>query len=164
MEETPLLEWRYVCTQEELLSLLRRGEPRRAGKTRLRVETVVLVVLALYNLVAFFGGGLKDFRTLGIAIAALAVGVILLVVPEWRFRQEARELAGTGKKQHVRLYEEGFAFGESDEALPFEECRPQMFSDMVIFRFEGDLLLCLPKRVMPEEEWRLLCEKLPAKL
>lgn len=161
MEEQALREWRFVCTQEEWLLLLRRGEVRKAGKVRIGVELGVLGLLAVYCLIAFFGDGMSDWRSLGIAVIALLLGIILLVVPEIRFRHEAEQLASEQKQRAVRLYDQGLAFGASDEIVPFADCGPKLFEDMVVFRFQGGALFCIPKRALSPEDWELLCEKLP---
>lgn len=160
MEKQPLREWRFTCTAEEWNRLLRRGEVRKAGKVRIGVELGLLLLLAVYCLIAFFADGMSDWRSLGIAVVAVALAVILLVVPEIRFRQEAEGLAQQGKERVVRLYEDGLAFGDSEEIVPFAQCGARLFEDMAVLRFQGSVLFGIPRRALPPEDWERLCLQL----
>lgn len=161
MEKQPLREWRFTCTAEEWLLLLKRGEVRKAGKVRIGVELGLLLLLAAYCLIAFFGDGMTDWRSFGIAVIAVIVGIVLLVVPEVRFRHEAEQLAQEGRERTVRLYEEGLAFGKSEEIVPFAQCGARVFEDMAVLRFREGALFGIPRRALPPEDWDLLCRRFP---
>lgn len=161
MEKQPLGEWRFTCTAEEWLLLLKRGEVRKAGKVRIGVELGLLLLLAVYCLIAFFGDGMSDWRSFGIAVIAVILGIVLVVVPEIRFRHEAEQLVQEGRERTVRLYEEGLAFGESEEIVPFAQCGARIFEDMAVLRFQGGALFGIPRRALPPEDWDLLCRRFP---
>lgn len=91
-------EWRYKLTEDEIYDGLRRSGVRRAGPTRDWVQTVVLALVVVFCLIAFFGGGMQEWGSLTIAVLACALIAVLWIVPALRFRYEAREIAaGTGR-------------------------------------------------------------------
>ena len=71
----------------------------------------------------------------------------------------ARE-AELNRQLHVFLYDEGLAFGTPDELLPFSACRPRLYTDMAVLRFEGGAVMAVPKRVMTPEDWQLFTDRL----
>jgi hypothetical protein len=158
----PLAEWTYSCTEEEIYRCLKRGELRRAGPVRVGIQTAVLLLLTAYCLIGYFTGDRSDARPLVVGILAAMLAIILLFVPEWRFRHDAAREAALEKQMHVFLFESGLAFGTPEEILPFAECRPRLFEDMAVLRFQGGALAAIPRRAMTGEEWGLLCEKLQA--
>ena len=52
------------------------------------------------------------------------------------------------------------AFGTPDELLPFSACRPRLYTDMAVLRFEGGAVMAVPKRVMSPEDWQLFTDRL----
>lgn len=90
-------EWRYKLTEDEIYDGLRRSGVRRAGPTRDWVQTVVLALVVVFCLIAFFGGGMQEWGSLTIAVLACALIAVLWIVPALRFRYEAREIGRRGQ-------------------------------------------------------------------
>ena len=104
--------WRYQLTEDEIYDGLRRSGVRRAGPTRDWLQTAVLGLVAVFCIIAFFGGGMQEWGSLTIAVLACALIAVLWIVPSLRFRYEAREIAAREKTLTVHMDEEGIAFGE----------------------------------------------------
>ena len=149
-------EWRYKLTEDEIYDGLRRSGVRRAGPTRDWVQTVVLALVVVFCLIAFFGGGMQEWGSLTIAVLACALIAVLWIVPALRFRYEARESAAGDRTLVVRLDEEGIAFGEEgDAAFPYGGFPVRVFDDMLICGLPGMQLFFLPRRAAADDaQWR----------
>ncbi len=158
VDQEPLAQWQYTCTEDEWLLCLQRTQ-RRAGPVRIGVQTGLLGLIALYCLIGFFTGGMKNGQSLFVGIAAIVVGIILLFVPAWRMRHDAQQISAAKKTIRIYLFEDGFAFGTPEEVIAFRECRPSVFDDMMLLQFSGDSVLPIPRRVATQEEWQMLLEK-----
>ena len=99
-------------------------------------------------------------RKAGPVRVGVQTGILLLLVPEKRFRHDAAREAELNRQLHVFLYDEGLAFGTPDELLPFSACRPRLYTDMAVLRFEGGAVMAVPKRVMSPEDWQLFTDRL----
>lgn len=149
-------EWRYKLTEDEIYDGLRRSGVRRAGPARDWVQTIVLALVAVFCLIAFFGGGMQEWGSLTIAVLACALIAVLWIVPALRFRYEAREIAAGDRTLVVRLDEEGIAFGEEgDAAYPYGRFPVRTYDDMLICELPGMQVFFIPRRVAVDEaEWR----------
>ena len=158
MDETWIREFSYTCTEEEIYLCLKRSGQRKAGPVRVGVQTGILLLLTIYCLIGFFADGMTDWRAFGVAVIAVILAGILLLVPEKRFRHDAAREAELNRQLHVFLDDEGLAFGTPDELLPFSACRPRLYTDMAVLRFEGGAVMAVPKRVMSPEDWQLFTD------
>ena len=149
------IEWRYKLTEDEIYNGLRRSGVRRAGPSRDWIQTVVLALIALYCLIAFFGGGMQEWGSLTIAILACALIAILWIVPALRFRYEAREIAAQDRTLVVRMNEKGIVFGEEGDTLfPYGRFLVRTYEDMLICELPGMQLFFLPRQAAADDaEW-----------
>lgn len=158
-EEPPRYDLSIRLTREEVLSCLRRGLGRRAGKGRLTAQTVVLVLIAAYCIVTYIASGLESTASLGIGIAALAVCVLMLVVPEVAVRRMADKQTAMDKCLRLRVYDRGIGFGDDDEFrfFKYKKCQARAYEDMILFRFQ-DGLVAVPRRLENGGAWELIRE------
>ena len=160
MDETWTREFTYTCTEEEIYLCLKRSGQRKAGPVRVGVQIGILLLLTIYCLIGFFADGMTDWRALGVAVIAVTLIVVLLLVPEKRFRHDAAREAELNRQLHVFLYDEGLAFGTPDDILPFSACRPRLYADMAVLRFAYGAVMAVPKRAMTQEDWQLFTSRL----
>lgn len=160
--DVPLNDLRISLTREEILFCVRAGSGRTASRGRLWAQTAILALLAVYCVAAFFISGMEVYATLFIGLAAVALGVVMWVVPEARNRRIASREAEQNKTLHVRVYEDAFGFGdgESFERLAFEDCRAQRYEEMLLLRFQGGFLVGIPRRLLSEDDWERMCARL----
>ena len=148
-------------TEEEIRRCLEAGV-RRAGKGRVIAETVVLLVLTVYCIVAYFLDESRQLSSLLLALIALAVVAALWIVPPVRFRSLARREAEEGKT--VRLILDGdtlrFGAGETPVEVPASRCRPIWRDELLVLEISGELV-GVPRRVTGEDGWQRLCAVFP---
>lgn len=150
MDETWTREFTYTCTEEEIYLCLK---PQRAAQGWAGAgggADRILLLLTIYCLIGFFADGMTDWRALGVAVIAVTLIVVLLLVPEKRFRHDAAREAELNRQLHVFLYDEGLAFGTPDDILPFSACRPRLYADMAVLRFAYGAVMAVPKRAMTQ--------------
>ncbi len=160
---------RLTLTKEEILDGLDRAQLRRAGKGRLIAQTVAMVLLAAWSLVAFVGNEQKDLMSLVIGVAALVLIPVMWLVPLWQMKSLAQSMVDSGVAPHMWVFEDGLDFGEEQPpyayyayhaffaALPTEKTK-----QTIVMRFPNDDVIIVPKALLTEEQWTLLCEKLTA--
>lgn len=155
-EDTFTALWRYQLTEDEIYDGLRRSGVRRAGPARDWLQTAVLGLVAVFCIIAFFGGGMQEWGSLTIAVLACALIAVLWIVPSLRFRYEAREIAAREKILTVRMDEEGIAFGENAETVfPYGSFPVRVYEDMMICELPGMQIFFLPRRAAVDEmQWR----------
>lgn len=158
----PLQNLHVQLTQEEILFCVRAGSGRTASRGRLWAQTVILALLAVYCIAAFFISGMEVIATLLIGLAAAALGAVMWIVPEARNRHIASREAEQNKTLHVRVYEDAFGFGDGEafERLAFEDCRAQRYEDMLLLRFQGGFLVGIPRRLLSGDGWEQMCDRL----
>jgi hypothetical protein len=149
---TPEWELSYTLTREEIYRCVKAGDFRRVGKAGTIVETVILGIMAVYCLTAFFLDGMKEGMSLFLGVASLLLIAAVWGVPEFRYRRMASAQAEDRAPTRVRVFQEGLAFGQSDEVFAYGTEWAARLPDMWVLRY-GTQLMALPKRAMPEECW-----------
>lgn len=158
---------KFTPTYEELIDGLRRAELRRAGKGRLTVQTILLTMIALWALIAFFAEEVKQPMSLVIGIVALVLIPVMWFVPTWQMSAMARQMADSETAVHLWVFEDGVDFGEEPPANAYYEfsrffCdKPADDSAMqtLVWRFQNDEVVVIPRRALREEQWQFLCDK-----
>lgn len=156
----PLAEWQYILTEEEIYEGLKNSTSRKAGPARNWVQTILLVLVAAFCLIAFFAEGMKTWESLFLGIIALVLIGVLWVVPEKKMRFDARKTAEQRNTVTVRFFDEGLAFGkDSTDIYTFTKLMRVKLENMIIFQLPGFQMILLPRRIMSEEEWQTICKK-----
>ena len=90
---------------------------------------MVLVLIAAYCIVTYIASGLESTASLGIGIAALAVCVLMLVVPEVAVRRMADKQTAMDKCLRLRVYDRGIGFGDDDEFrfFKYKKCQARAY-------------------------------------
>ncbi len=156
-----------TLTKEEILDGLHRAQIRRAGKGRLIAQTVALVFVAVWALVAYFGDGMQEGMSLFIGIIALVLIPVMWFVPEWQMQSIAQSMAENGNIAHLWVFEDGIDFGEERPESAYYTyasfyCdRPTADSSQqsLVMRFPNDDIIVVPKALLTEEQWTFLLEK-----
>ena len=162
-----LFDVTFTPTYEEWLDGLRRAELRRAGKGRLIVQTVLLLAIAAWAMIAFFADEVKQPMSLVIGIVALVLIPVMWFVPEMQMTMIARKMSESGMALHLWVFEDGVDFGNDPPANAYYEfsrffCdRPEEDGAMqtLVWRFQNDDVVVVPRRVLSDEQWQLLCNK-----
>lgn len=148
----------YVTlTEEELYEALKATAPRKAGKTRIVFQTVLLVVVFVWCLSPLFFGGKPDITLCGVAAAVCAA---MWLVPPLKMKSDARSMAKSLSAFRLRVYDTGLGFGEEPTFVKWDEMRAYVSDRQVTLQGSGDLLV-VPRRVLNEETWGSLCAALP---
>lgn len=103
---------------------------------------------------------MTDWRASAVAVIAVILGRYPAAGPGKAVSPRRGREAELNRQLHVFLYDEGLAFGTPDELLPFSACRPRLYTDMAVLRFEGGAVMAVPKRVMSPEDWQLFTDRL----
>lgn len=148
----PLWDLSYTLTREEIYLCVKAGDFRRMGKAGTIVETVILGIMAVYCLTAFFLDGMKEGMSLFLGAASLILIAAVWGVPEFRYRRIASAQSENRAPTRVRVLEEGLAFGGDDAVFAYGTEWAARLPDMWVLRY-GTQLMALPKRAMPEECW-----------
>lgn len=156
-----------ALSEEEILDGLRRAELRRAGKGRLIIQTAVLVLVAAWSMIAFFGGGMTEWMSLAIGLTALVLIPVMWFVPEWQMRSMARSMAENGAAPHLWVFDDGVDFGEQQPQqayYPFHSfyCdRPTEDAphQTLVLRFANDDVVVVPKSLLTVEQWNFFVDK-----
>ncbi len=159
----------FTPTYEELLDGLRRAELRRAGKGRLTVQTVLLTMVALWALIAFVADDVKQPMSLVIGIVALVLIPVMWLVPDWQMKSMARQMAESGTVMHLWVFEDGVDFGEEMPSAAYYDFHTFYCSlpddtakDTMVWRFQNDDVVVVPKAALTKEQWNFLVEKTTA--
>ena len=93
--------WReeFLLTREEIAHGLYMTDPRKAGKVRILVESIVLVAAALYFLIGWLTSEQKTANGPILALTSLFVLVLLVFVYPLNRRQVADNAAALEKKR-----------------------------------------------------------------
>lgn len=153
---SPVSEWVYTCTEEELYRCLMKGEGRKAGPVRLWIQTGVLAVLAVSMGITFVWEGYTRPQSLVVGVIALVLIVVMWMAPIWRYRHDARQLVEAGKAFRVFLFADGLSWDTPDDPRPFSELKVVMEPDLVILQLPYGALVPIPQRVLSKEEWNRL--------
>ncbi len=158
-----------VCvrpTEEEWLDGLKRSGLRRAGKGRLLVQTIVLAVVGVTALVAFFLDGMREPMSAVIAAAATVLIPVMWLVPDARMRSMAKTAAEEGAAVHLWVFEDGLNFGEQVTAayyafngvywtMPTEKTQQTL-----VLRTKSDEVVVIPKRELTDDQWQTLIARI----
>lgn len=156
----PLWDLTYTLTREDIYRCVKAGDIRRVGRTGTIVETVILGIMAVYCLAAFFLEGMKEGMSLFLGVSSLVLMAAIWAVPELRYRRMADSQSENRAPTRVRVLEEGLTFGADDTVFNYGTERAIRLSDMWVLRY-GTQLIALPCRVMPEECRDYLARKIP---
>ena len=162
-----MLKTDFICcpTEAEWLDGLQRAGLRRAGKGRLIVQTVALVIAAVMSLVSFFWGGMKEPMSAVIAVVAFGLIPVMWFVPLWRMRSTARMAAEEQMTAHVWLFDDGldvtdhepetayFRFADITVALPADDTL-----DTIVLRFKTDDVVVIPHHALTDGQWEMLTQ------
>ena len=157
---------RLTPTGEEIVDGLQRARLRRASTWRLIAQTVALVLVSAWSLVAYVVGGMQEWISLMIGVAALVVIPVMWLVPRWKMRSLAQSIVESGAAPHLWVFEDGIDFGEEQPAYAYypygsffvsipEETQQQT----IVMKFPNDDVIVAPKACFKEEEWAYLCDK-----
>lgn len=145
-EETPLWELKFKPTAEEYYEALCAGGVRKAGKTRLIVQSVILAVVAIWCVAPVFFGGTGDYTLAGVAVA---VALCMWLVPPLKMKSDAKNAAAADITVRVKVFADGVQFGEN-EPFAFEALTGYVSADQLTLSIETDCIP-LPFRAMSEE-------------
>ena len=132
--ETVRVEW----TQQEIYACLKYGTARRTGPLAVWIETGCLALAAIYCLVAFVAQ--PQTASLLLALAAAALIALLWIVPEKRFRSQARLAVQERSAVTVTVCEQGLRFNDETDVRPYGQIDCLRLPDMRILRFPGQLV------------------------
>lgn len=156
-EGEPRVDLSLRLTEAEILTCLKYGANRRAGRGRLITQSVLLVLMAAYCIGGFFLSGMQSVPSLLIGVAALAVMAAMLAVPELMLRSSAKKEAAQEKCLRLRAYDEGLYFGsEETDRFAYADCRAQEVENLLLLRFQGGILVGIPRRLTDEAGWDYL--------
>lgn len=160
-EEPARYDLSIRLTREEILACLRRGLNRKAGRGRLTAQTVLLLLMAAYCLVAYILSGAESVASLGIGIAAVVVCVLMLALPELSIRRLAKKQAEMDKCLRLRVYDRGIGFGDDEQFrfFKYKKCHAKAYEDMILFRFQ-DGLVAVPRRMENGGAWELIRDRM----
>lgn len=158
-ENQPLWEILVAPTVEEYYESLKVGEPRKAGKTRLVVQSAVLAAVALWSLLPVFFGGTADYMLIGVAVAVCAA---MWLVPPLKRKADAKNAVAAGATVRCYVWEEGLSFGFDGEVFPYHSLRGYLSPDQLTVAVD-DALIPLPFRRMSEDCRAFLLERLMEK-
>ncbi len=153
---------RLTLTKEEILDGMKRAQLRRTSLAQLILQTVVLLFVTVWCLIAFFGEGMQNTMSLVIGILALVILFVMWFVPEWQMRAIAASMTENGEYAHMWVFEEGLSFSEPcpDHAYyDFGTFFCDRNEQSLVFRFTNDEVIVVPHRLLTEENWQWLCEK-----
>lgn len=160
---------RLTPTKEEIADGIRRAALRRAGTVRLIAQTVALVLVAAWSLVAFFGGGRQEPMSAVIGIAALILIPVMWLVPRWQANSLAQAMADSGAAPQMWVFEDGVDFGEEQPDYAYYPYRTFFVSlpteataQTMVMKFPNDDIIVVPKAVLTEEQWGFLVDKVTA--
>lgn len=160
---------RLTPTKEEIADGIRRAALRRAGAGRLIAQTVALVLVAAWSLIAYFGGGRQEPMSAVIGVAALILVPVMWLVPRWQMNSLAQSMADSGVAPQMWVFEDGVDFGEEQPeyayypyhtffvSLPTESSEQTM-----VMKFPNDDIIVVPKALLTEEQWQFLVDKVTA--
>lgn len=154
----PLWDVTFIPTEEELYTALSTGGVRKASKTRLIVQSVLLLAVALWCVLPLFFGGKGDYMLAGVAVA---VCVAMWVVPPLKMKADARNGAAAGVAVRMRVYEQALGFGEGESflAVPFAEITCYTASKQLTLAVQ-DELVPVPCRALSAEGYAFLAARL----
>lgn len=153
---------KLTLTKDEILDGMKRAQLRRASRTQLIIQTVVLLFVAGWCLVAFFGEGMQNTMSLVIGILALVLLLVMWTVPVWQMRAIAVSMVENGDFAHMWAFEDGLSFSAdcpdgADYGFGTFFC--DRTEQSLVFRFANDEVIVVPRRLLTEENWQWLCEK-----
>ncbi len=155
--DAPRYDVRITLTEEELYEALKTTAPRKAGKTRIIFQTVLLAAAFVWCLSPLFFGGKPDIMLCGVAAAVCAA---MWLVPPLKMKSDARAMAKSMAPYRLRVYDTGLGFGEEPTFLRFEELRVFKSEQQLTLFAQGDVL-AVPRRVLDETTWAFLCDAFP---
>lgn len=159
-----LFDVRVRPTEEEWLEGLRRSGIRRAGKGRLIVQTVAMVIVGVMSVAAYFLDGMKEPMCAVIAAAAFIMIPVMWLVPEYWLRSMAKTAAAESSTVHLWVFENGLDFGEEVTAAyyTFEAVHWGVPNEntlqTLVLRTKSDDVVVIPKRELTEEQWDVLIQ------
>lgn len=158
----PLWELSYAPTAEELYIALRSGETRKASKTRLIVQSVILAAVALWCVLPLFFGGKGDVMLAGVAVA---VCVAMWLVPPLKMKADAKNAAAVEQRVCMRVYAQGLSFGQGETVteIPFAEITCYQAPEQLTLAIRQELVP-VPYRVLSEECRQFLAENCKEKI
>lgn len=163
--EKPDLRLMFSLTQDETYSALLRSA-KMPSKTRLIVQTVILVLLSIYCFIGFGLSGRssiapnKDYTSLGIGIAALVLLAVMWLFPIVYFKFEAKNINKTAKPVTLDVYKDKLVFGGDYPVISqVDKYTYSKFDDMVII-FPGSDVVAVPKRTVTAEQWDIFLQLL----
>lgn len=160
-EEGRFLVDTVIClTREEIFTCLKAGSSRRAGRGRLVVQSVLLGLMAVYCFGGYFLSGGQSITSLMIGVAALIVLAALLLLPPLILRRSAEKEAAQEKCLRLRADEQALYFGEEPERYPYTECHAEAVENLLLLRFQGGVLVGIPRRLTGEEGFAFLRSRL----
>lgn len=162
-----LFDVRLRWTKEEMLDAVRRAQPRRAGQLRLIIQTVVLLLVAVWSLVAFFGDGMTDTVSAVIGVAALVLIPVMWYAPGWYIRKTIKDAEEQGVYPRLWVFDDGIDFGEAPPAgayYPFGSFRlllpqEQDTCQTIVMVFENNEIVVVVKALLTDEQWEFLVKK-----
>ncbi len=156
-----------VPTKEEIFDGLKRSGLRRASKSRLAAQSIALLIVAGWSLCAYFGGDRQEPMSLFIAIAAVCLIPVMFGVPLLKMKSIAEEAAESGNATHMWVFDDGVDFGETQPTNAYypytsfycDQPKDNATHQTLVFRFNNDEVVIVPKALLSEEQWQILCEK-----
>lgn len=157
----------YTLTKEEVEDGFRRMDLRRASKTRLIVQTVILCLVAAWAIGAFFISGMKEFQSLMIGIVGLVLIPVMWFVPEWKMKRDLEQALEDIEPTHLWVFDDGIDFGDQKPEESYYHYRtfymiePEKDAPVqsLILKFKSDAVVIVPRRVFSEEQWEYLVTK-----
>lgn len=161
-----LFDVRLVLTKEDIIDGLHRAQLRRASKGRLIAQTIALALVGAWSSTAFILGGMKEAASLFITLAAVVLIPVMWFVPEMQIRSIAQDMVEEGKAVRLWVFEDGVDFGEEQPDYAYYpyhtfSCYHPKEGERqtLVMRFANDDIVIVPKALLTEEQWDLLCEK-----
>ena len=157
---------RLTLTKEEIVDAMERAQVRRAGTGRLLAQTVALLLVAAWSLVAFFGDGMQETMSAVIGVVALVLIPVMWLVPRWQMKSLAQTMAESGSAPHMWVFEDGIDFSEERPEYAYYTFRTFFVSlpnerteNTMVFRFPNDEMVIVPRALLTDEQWDFLVEK-----
>jgi len=150
----PVFSGEYSLTRDEIRRVL-VSTARRPGKVRMRIQTVLLLLVAVFGIISFFVFEPHEKRSLVTSIIAVIVLAVMRLLPGWYFWYEAGNIEKSLSSTKLTVYPERVVFdGEVPRSLPVEKCVlvKSEFDDLMVLSI-GSESVGMPRRVMTAEQW-----------
>lgn len=154
----------YQLTQQELYQTLQLTL-RKASKGRLITQSILLVVVAAISLIDYLTAhSPKPTMRLVMVVVALVIMPTQWLLPNWRFRTLAKEMADKGDTLYLTFQQDAIRVGKDEQAvtIPLTHCGERLTvypkQQLAVLNIDQRQWIPIPRRVLPPESWDMLLD------